>query len=79
MRARMADEECARLKGPLHTFRKHMDACIKQVDSSPLHSHMYFREVEIVKTKLQEAKMWVGKCIEKLGSELPKEFQDKAE
>lgn len=29
-------------------------------------------------TKLIEAKMWVGKMLESLGSELPAEFRDKA-
>ena len=36
------------------------------------------REISIVVTKLQEAKMWCGKVLEEMGSELPKEFQDKA-
>jgi hypothetical protein len=33
----------------------------------------------LVYTKLQEAKMWTGKCLEQIGFELPKEYQDKAE
>jgi len=32
----------------------------------------------LVITKLQEAKMWAGKVLEAMGSELPVEFQDKA-
>jgi len=39
----------------------------------------FVREMSLVITKLQEAKMWAGKCLEQIGSELPKEFQDKAE
>lgn len=37
------------------------------------------REVALSYTKLQEAKMWIGKALEEIGHELPKEFQDKAE
>lgn len=37
------------------------------------------REISLVITKLQEGKMWAGKILEALGSELPKEFRDKAE
>jgi len=37
------------------------------------------REIALVYTKLQEAKMWIGKCLEQIGSELPAEFRDKAE
>lgn len=36
------------------------------------------REVALVITKLQEAKMWAGKILEALGSELPAEYADKA-
>lgn len=36
------------------------------------------RELEKTHTKLQEAKMWVGKVMEALGSELPAEFRDEA-
>ena len=32
-----------------------------------------------VKEHLIEAKMWLGKCLEDMGSELPKEYQDQAE
>ncbi len=35
------------------------------------------REISLVITKLQEGKMWAGKCLEQIGSELPAEFQDK--
>ncbi len=37
------------------------------------------RRMQIVHNKLVEAKMWLGKCLEAYGSELPKEFRDKAE
>lgn len=37
------------------------------------------REMALVHTKLQEAKMWVGKVLEEMGSELPAEFRDEAQ
>ena len=61
----------------LHSFRKEIDALIQKARACQTISMS--REMALVHTKLQEAKMWVGKCLEALGSELPKEFQDKAE
>ena len=61
----------------LHTFRKEIDALIKKAKASS--TVMIGREMALVHTKLQEAKMWVGKCLEEMGSELPEEFRDKAE
>lgn len=37
------------------------------------------REISLVITKLEEGKMWGGKCLGALGSELPEEFRDEAE
>ncbi|MGF6428240.1 hypothetical protein ABIE91_003460 [Bradyrhizobium elkanii] len=37
------------------------------------------REIALVRTKLQEAKMWAGKILEVLGSPFPAELADKAE
>ena len=37
---------------------------------------VYIREISIVKTKLQEAKMWTGKCIEISGFPLPEKYRD---
>lgn len=34
------------------------------------------RELSLVITKLQEAKMWAGKILEELGKPLPEEFRD---
>lgn len=75
----------------LHEFRVQIDACIKQayyykggdrdaeVDPTQSNvSHKAGREMALVYTKLQEAKMWVGKCLEQLGSELPAEYRDEA-
>lgn len=79
------------LETVLHNFRVQIDACIKQAhylkggnkeDEIDAYQNEMGkkagREIAIVYTKLQEAKMWAGKCLEVLGSELPKEFQDKA-
>lgn len=68
----------------LHEFRKEIDANIKKAesmlgigeDSHP--SPVYGREMALVRTKLQEAKMWAGKCLEVLGSPFPAELRDEA-
>jgi len=62
----------------LHQFRKEIDACINKAELD-VKGSVYAREMHLVRTKLQEGKMWVGKCLEQKGSELPKEFRDKAE
>jgi hypothetical protein len=36
------------------------------------------RELALSHTKLQEAKMWCGKVLEELGSQLPEEYRDEA-
>ena len=65
----------------IHDFRKKIDANI--VLGQELSKHIGRgtggREISLVITKLQEAKMWAGKILEAIGSELPKEYQDKAE
>ena len=60
----------------LHTFRKEIDALIQKAKASQ--DPRCGREMALAHTKLQEAKMWVGKCLEAIGSELPEEFQDRA-
>lgn len=66
----------------MHDLRVRIDAVIQYVaviksDSRPEYSKGK-REIALVYTKLQEAKMWAGKVLEEMGSELPIEFQDKA-
>ena len=66
----------------MHSLRVSIDGLIKtfahlkknppSVNESPRGA----RELAIVHTKLQEAKMWTGKVLEELGSELPIEFRD---
>lgn len=63
----------------MHELRKHIDSVIIEagVHKASL-GRIGGREISLVYTKLQEAKMWAGKVLEELGSELPKEYQDKA-
>lgn len=71
----------------LKALRVQIDACIQVIESEQqngsegvdiknyqLHG-MSSYQVEI---KLREAKMWVGKMMEGMGSELPVEFRDQA-
>jgi hypothetical protein len=58
-----------------------IDGCIQQVrryrdDDRPEYKGK--RESALAYTKLQEAKMWMGKVLEELGSELPEEFRDRS-
>ena len=66
----------------LHDLRKKIDAVIQYSAMIKNDSRVEYskgkREIALVYTKLQEAKMWAGKDLEEMGSELPKEFQDKA-
>lgn len=75
-------------KAEIHGLRKEIDKVISysqiirqwsKPNQDPSQHTDYGREISLVITKLQEAKMWAGKCLEMLGSELPKEYQDKAE
>lgn len=61
----------------LHTFRKEIDALIQK--AKKVQDHRCGREMALAHTKLQEAKMWVGKCLEAIGSELPEEFRDRTD
>ncbi len=69
-------------KEKMHDMRKRIDAIIQYVgfvknDTRPEYAKGK-REIALVYTKLQEAKMWAGKVLEEMGSELPAEFADKA-
>lgn len=78
----MGDQQSSDKRTPqsfIHDFRKEIDVCIQKAEGILNIPVSYGREMALVRTKLQEAKMWAGKCLEVLGSELPKEFQDKAE
>lgn len=67
-------------EGMTHELRKNIDACIKEAQK---HAEMIGRgaggrEVSLVITKLQEGKMWAGKILEAVGSELPEQYRDEA-
>ena len=62
-----------------HELRKEIDVLIykveKQQKNEMLNNDMG-RAFSIVRTKLQEAKMWCGKVLESQNSKLPEEFRD---
>lgn len=64
-------------------FRQEMDACIQKAESflgdQAPNGKNYGREMSLVRTKLQEAKMWAGKVLEAVGNPFPPELADKAE
>lgn len=70
----MDDNEPKTAEEATKQLRRHIDACTQEVDKVG-----QSRALSLVKTKLEEAKMWAGKHFEELGRELPKEYQDKAE
>ena len=66
----------------MHDMRVKIDSVIQYAsavknDQRPEYSKGK-REIALVYTKLQEAKMWCGKVLEEMGSELPIEFRDEA-
>lgn len=64
-------------------LRVMVDSCIKYIETD-LSTYINYdspqgnRELAIVKTKLQEAKMWAGKILEVQGHLLPEEYRDEA-
>lgn len=58
----------------VHQLRKRVQGIINEVDSG-----YTSREASLAKTKLQEAKHWLGELLGALGSELPKEYKDDPE
>ncbi len=73
----------------IHKFRQEIDVNIKRVEyfmgiSNGDDSHASNirrdagRELALVRTKLQEAKMWAGKCLEAIDSPFPEELRDEA-
>lgn len=64
-------------------FRKEIDALVqtseKFLQEPAPARNSYGREMSLVRTKLQEAKMWAGKVLEAVGNPFPPELADKAE
>ena len=78
----MADTREMTHEEKAHDVRKKIDAIIQYVSGIKADQRPEYakgkREWALVDTKLQEAKMWAGKVLEELGSELPEKYQDKA-
>jgi hypothetical protein len=64
----------------LHVFRTKIDECIKIAEADLVMApRPYGREMSLVRTKLQEAKMWAGKCLEFVdNNDFPEALKDEA-
>lgn len=64
----------------LHEFRTKIDENIKFSEAvlSNENCKKFVREMSLVRTKLQEAKMWTGKCLEAKGAPFPESLRDEA-
>ena len=59
--------------------RKEIDKNIKRAgELKNFNKDKYGREMSLVYTKLQEAKMRAGKCLEAINSPFPEELRDEA-
>lgn len=56
-------------------LRVETDKLIQQAQTAS--SRKGGRALSLAITKLEEAKMWLGKRLEEIGSELPEEYRDK--
>lgn len=68
------------LRQAIKEQRVNIDRCIQQGKhiADTIARGAGGREVALSITKLQEAKMWMGKALEELGSPLPEEYRDEA-
>ena len=64
----------------LHEFRTKIDENIKFAEAVLSNNvpPRFVREMALVRTRLQEAKMWAGKCLEVEGAPFPEELRDEA-
>lgn len=82
----LTGREWTPMEKELHAFRQEIDADIKKAGSFKIERGQdgtqeevaMAREISIAYTKLQEAKMWVGKCLEAINSPFPEELRDEA-
>lgn len=65
-------EEC------VHDLRVSIDCDIHSAQNMVITLEKGNREMAIVKTKLQEAKMWAGMALAEMGCKLPEEYRDEA-
>lgn len=63
----------------VHELRKRIDELVFEVEDrlkGEMKSNDQGRAFSLVRTKLQEAKMWAGKVLEAESKQLPKEYRD---
>ncbi len=59
-------------------LRRHIHGFIREIEAYPTGiDGKGGRELALAKTKLQEARMWLGQVLGEIGNELPEEYQDK--
>lgn len=66
----------------IKNLRKNIDRQIYEVEIASKFkttNQNYLRALDIVRTKLQEAKMWAGKMLEAQGNAFPEELADHCE
>ncbi len=86
---KISNDEVMKLAEPfvaeVKQFRKEIDANIQKAEDMLARFPKEYqqvstaREIALVRTKLQEAKMWAGKILEVLGNPFPPELADKAD
>ena len=75
----ISQEEFAAFVADVKDFRVQIDAAIQRSEKWLNIPQRYGqREMSLVRTKLQEAKMWAGKILEVAGNPFPAELSDKA-
>lgn len=66
----------------IHELRQKIDELVYEIEQdgeSETINWEYDRAASLVRTKLQEAKMWCGKMLEAEGNLLPKKYRDYCE
>ena len=77
--SQISKEEFEGFVAVVKDFRVQIDAAIQRAEKWLGSSQRYGqREMSLVRTKLQEAKMWGGKILEVAGNPFPAELADKA-
>ena len=75
----ISKEEFSDFVADVKDFRVQMDAAVQRAETWLAKPQRYGqREMALVRTKLQEAKMWAGKILEAAGNPFPAELADKA-
>lgn len=76
----LSKEEFSAFVTDIKDFRVQIDAAIQRAEKWIATPQRYgHREMALVRTKLQEAKMWAGKILEVAGNPFPAELADKAD